>query len=278
MKKVLLIGELSEIVRSLNECLTDDFQIQLCSEELTNVQAMVKIIKPELIIICQIGVEEIDNAIFEWIHEKCSKTPVLGITTSDGWKQCQKFYKSEQFDVLFRPVAKKELLKKCYELLYPSGLTKLEGEVVESLQRKKKIMLVDDSALLLRSMKSMLEKHYDICLAKSGEQALKMIPRENPDLILLDYEMEGMDGRCTFETMKEDEDMRFIPVVFLTSVANRQSIYSVLKSKPEGYILKPPDENRIRQTIEEILSRGWASVSGNVKNGEKKQAHGLKIE
>ena len=68
-----------------------------------------------------------------------------------------------------------------------------------------------------------------------------------------DYEMEGMDGRDTFKAMKEDEDMKWIPVVFLTSVADRQSIYSVLKSKPDGYILKPPDEERIFETIEEIL-------------------------
>lgn len=252
MKKVLLVGELSEIVRSLNECLEDDFQVQLCSEQLENVQAMVKIIKPELIIICQIGVEEIDSAIFAWIHEKCAGTPALGITTSDGWKQCREFYKMEQFDALFRPVEKHELLKKCHEML--SGVSGgPEAEVIGSMQRKKKIMLVDDSALLLRSMKSMLEKHYDICLAKSGEQALKRIPKENPDLILLDYEMDGMDGKSTFEAMKEDEDMRWIPVVFLTSIADRKSIYSVLRSKPDGYILKPPDENRIRETIEEIL-------------------------
>lgn len=253
MKKVLLIGELSEIVRSLNECLANDFQVQLCSEQLTNVQAMVKIIKPELIVICQIGAEEIDNAIFAWLEEKCPKTPVLGITTSEGWQQCRDFYKSERVDVLFRPVAKGELLEKCYQLLKLTDGAKVTGKLINQPEQKKKIMIVDDSALLLRSMKSMLEKYYDICLAKSGEQALKMIPKENPDLILLDYEMEGMDGKATFEAMKEDEDMKWIPVVFLTSVANRQSIYSVLKSKPEGYILKPPDESRILETIEEIF-------------------------
>lgn len=253
MKKVLLVGELSEIARSLNECLEGDFQVQLCSEELANVQAMVKITKPDMVIICQIGVEEIDNAIFTWLREKCSGTPVLGITTSDGWKQCRDFYKGEQFDVMFRPVAKNELLKKCHELLggYRSGQS--ERSAQEQYRRKKKIMLVDDSALLLRSMKSMLQKYYDICLAKSGEQALQLIPKENPDLILLDYEMDGMDGKATFEAMKEDEDMKWIPVVFLTSIADRKSIYDVLRSKPDGYILKPPDEDRILEEIGKIF-------------------------
>lgn len=253
MEKILLIGELGEIVRSLNECLTDDFQVQLCSENLENVQAMIKIIKPKLIIISQIGIEDIDNEIFTWISEKYPEIPVLGITTSDKWKQYKEYYKSEQFTVLFRPVSKSELLSKCHELM---GTKKDEGlqQKNKASFRRKKIMIVDDSALLLRNMKRMLEHYYDICLAKSGEQALKAIPKENPDLILLDYEMEGMDGKSTFEAMKEDEDMMSIPVVFLTSVADRQSIYSVLKSKPDGYILKPPDESRIHETIKQILN------------------------
>lgn len=250
--KILLIGNLSEIVRDLNECLTEDFQVQLCSEEFENVQAMLRIIKPQLIIICQIGMEANDNVIFEWIHKKYTKTPVLGIATSEKWAQCREFYESEQFEVLFRPLAKSELLRKCYELLGEKCDPNLRQNKDASLRRKK-IMIVDDSALLLRSMKSMLEKYYDICLAKSGEQALEMIPQKNPDLILLDYEMDGMDGKTTFEAMKEDEDMRSIPVVFLTSVADKQSVYSVLKSKPDGYILKPPDEGRICETIQEIL-------------------------
>lgn len=120
-------------------------------------------------------------------------------------------------------------------------------------EQRKKIMIVDDSALLLRSMKSMLEKYYHVCLAKSGEQALSMIPDVKPDLILLDYEMDGMDGKDVFEAIKEDEDAQSIPIVFLTSVAKRDPIYSVLRLKPDGYILKPPDEKRILETIEEIL-------------------------
>lgn len=253
MKKIALIGELGEIVRSLNECLTEEFQVQLCSDQLENVKAMIKISKPDLIIICQIGVEEIDNAIFKWIQEECPQTPALGITTSEGWKQCQEFYGQEQFKALFRPITKRELLEKCHQMLKSDSDSNIEKEAVKQLTQKRKIMLVDDSALLLRNMKSMLENHYTICLAKSGEQALKLIPKERPDLVLLDYEMDGMDGKSTFETMKENEDMRRIPVVFLTSIVDRNAIYSVLKLKPDGYILKPPDKEKILETIEEIL-------------------------
>lgn len=254
MKKIVLIGELGEIVRSLNECLDGEFQVQLCSSQLENVKSVVKISKPDIIIICQIGIEEIDKAIFTWIQERCPQIPALGITTNEGWKLCREFYKTEQFDVLFRPVAKNELLEKCHHMTDP-GRDYRTPEYVPGNSHKRKIMLVDDSAILLRSMKSMLEKNYIVCLAKSGEQALKLIPKEKPDLILLDYEMEGMDGKSTFEAMKEDEDMKWIPVVFLTSIADRKSIYSVLKSKPEGYILKPPDAEKIFEIIEEIFKQ-----------------------
>lgn len=255
MKKALLIGELAEIVRSLNECLEGEYQVQICSEQLDNIKAMAKIVKPDIIIICQIGTKEIDNEIFAWLQEKCPQIPKLGITTSEGWQQCREFYKSEQFEVLFRPVTKQDLLKKCQEMLEPAGRGSAREEDRRYSRKKRKIMLVDDSAMLLRSMKSMLEKHYDICLAKSGEQALKLIPKEKPDLILLDYEMDGLDGKSTFEIMRADEDMKWIPVVFLTSVADRKTIYSVLQTKPDGYILKPPDEEKIFDTIEEIFNK-----------------------
>lgn len=123
------------------------------------------------------------------------------------------------------------------------------------IQGKKKILLVDDSAIMLRSLKSMLDKHYNVCLAKSGEQALRIIPGEKPDLVLLDYEMEGMDGKETFEKMKKNANMSTIPVIFLTSIADRKIIYSVLKTEPDGYLLKPPDEERILKTIEETLAK-----------------------
>lgn len=255
MKKVLLIGELNDLARNLNELLSEEFQVQICSWQVENVKSMIKIIRPDLLVICQIGVEEADSDVFDVIREKISVIPAIGITTKEKWEQCKTFYDSEHFSVMFRPLTGSKLLKKCHQLLDHSDVAELEEEEKPEgkSERKKKIMLVDDSPIVLRRMKSILERHYDICLANSGAKALELIPKQKPDLILLDYEMEGMDGKATFEEMKKDEEMKTIPVVFLTSVTDRQSIYAVLKSKPEGYILKPPDENRIIAEINKIF-------------------------
>lgn len=256
MKKILLIGELSEIVRSLNECLVEDFQVQLCSEQLENVQGMVKIIKPDLIVFCQIGIEELDCAVFEWLKLHCPKTPVLIISTTENWGKYRQYCESEQFDKMFRPVAKRDLVEKCYRMLKMSS-----GEYsVKALKQKKKVLIVDDSPLTLRNIKGILEERYTIFLATSGEQALKMIPQKQPDLVLLDYEMPGMDGKNTFEAMLEDEYAKDIPVVFLTSIADRKQIYAVLKSYPAGYILKPPDKERLVETIEDVLKGNLGGI------------------
>ena len=83
--------------------------------------------------------------------------------------------------------------------------------------------------------------------------ALKKLERELPDLILLDYEMPGLDGKETLEKIRADENMKNIPVIFLTGVADRQNIANVLHLNPMGYILKPPSQDKLFEAIEGAL-------------------------
>ena len=119
----------------------------------------------------------------------------------------------------------------------------------------KKIMLVDDSPIMLRNIKNILDKKYLVLLATSGRQALSAIPEKEPDLVVLDYKMPEMDGKTVFEEMQKDEYMKNIPVIFLTSVSDSKTIQSILKLKPAGYILKPPDQDKVLETIQEALRR-----------------------
>ena len=120
---------------------------------------------------------------------------------------------------------------------------------------KKRIMIVDDSAVMLRSMKGILDRTYTVYLSTSGKQALQAIPEKQPDLVLLDYKMPEMDGIAVLEAMRADDNMKDIPVVFLTSVADRKTVDSILRLKPAGYILKPPDQSKLLETIKEALRR-----------------------
>lgn len=251
MKKILLVGQLNEIMRSLNECLVNDFQVQICSEQFENVKGMLKIIKPEMLIINLVGEEELQTEMFEWLKVKHPTLPTLVISVREEWERYRLFCQGEQFHKMFRPVAKNDLLEMCYEILGMRQSAK-ENYIIKP-REPRKILLVDDSPLLLRNMKAILDEEYIVSLATSGEQAIKLIPQKQPDLILLDYDMPGMDGKKTFEALKADEDMKDIPVVFLTSVAQREQIYAVLPSRPAGYLLKPPNRKKLLDTIEDVL-------------------------
>ncbi len=82
---------------------------------------------------------------------------------------------------------------------------------------KKHILIVDDVTTNLKCVGEILRNDYALSMAKSGEQALQMIGKVKPDLVLLDVKMPGMDGYETFKAMKENPDTADVPVIFLTA-------------------------------------------------------------
>lgn len=117
------------------------------------------------------------------------------------------------------------------------------------------ILLVDDDALLLRSVKSMLDSRYSVAVATSGVQAMIAMGKRRPDLVLLDYEMPVCNGREMMEMIRADESLRDIPVIFLTGVSDREHIVAVLSLKPAGYLLKPVKQTRLLEEISKALNR-----------------------
>lgn len=253
MKRVLLIGELNQTVSTINRYLETKFQAQMCMDNLELVKGMVKVFEPDMAIVCLVGVGALDKRILDYFETRRRTIPVLLIGTPEECKFFQEYYEGEQFDYLTRPTTLTDLMDKC------SSVLQLEEDVVvievdEATEiEKKRILLVDDSGILLRSVKAMLVDKYEVAVATDGQKAIERARRRKPDLILLDYEMPVMDGKETLEVLRQDDELKDIPVVFLTSIANRDSINSVLKYKPEGYLLKPIDQNRMFETIEDIL-------------------------
>lgn len=247
MKKILVIGELSSTEKNLSDYLSGEYQVQLCTKQLDNIQAMTGILKPDLAILSHLN-EGVDQPILDWLQVKHAKMPVLILLSSKD-KQCYKeLFQKEQFEKLPPPINKTSLLNKCRQLLQ-------QNKPKKAKPGKKKILIVDDTPLMLRNLKKMLDNQFEVILATSGKQALHTIPQEEPDLVLLDYEMPEMNGKEVFETMLADEDMKYIPVIFLTSVSDRKAVFSILQSKPAGYILKPADQENLLKTVRDVLTK-----------------------
>lgn len=118
----------------------------------------------------------------------------------------------------------------------------------------KRILLVDDSLVQLRILEVLLRDKYEIMTSTSGFEGIRYATREHPDLILLDYDMPTMSGKEMFQELQKMEDTKDIPVVFLTGVQEKENVAEVLKLRPQGYLLKPVNQDLLLQTIQKILS------------------------
>ena len=192
MHKVSLVGELNDIMRDLNDSLSEKFKVQLCSARLDSLQGLLKIISPNLIVVNQIGIEEDGYSLLDFLKENYSWIPVVAIDIKEQAFRYEAYIKNPQFAVAYRPTTHGELLDICYKML---GIQKTLS-VRTNKPGRKQIMIVDDSAIMLRNFKSLLEIKYDVKIATSGELAIKMMKKEKPDLVLLDYQMPGLDGKA----------------------------------------------------------------------------------
>ncbi len=114
----------------------------------------------------------------------------------------------------------------------------------QKLFDRKRLLVVDDDTTMLKAIKNWLSDKYTVFMANSGAQAITMLAKETVDLILLDYEMPVADGPAVMEMLSTMEETRDIPVIFLTSKKDRDSVMKAVSLRASMYLLKslPPGE------------------------------------
>lgn len=122
------------------------------------------------------------------------------------------------------------------------------------MARQAKILIVDDDPVFVESTKAVLEsKNYQVSTAFDGDEGLQKVQEDRPDLIILDIIMPTKDGFTVCEQLKGDPQLSKIPVLMLTSFAEKKGETSIpvsegLGLEAEDYIDKPVSP-------EELLSR-----------------------
>lgn len=119
---------------------------------------------------------------------------------------------------------------------------------------RKRVLVVDDNPILLRTAKEMLDEQYQVSIAVSAEQAYKSISRNMPDIILLDYEMPFTNGIEVLEQLRQNATTKDIPVIFFTGSSDREVVEKLVGLKPDGYLLKPPNKKKMLSIIERTLN------------------------
>lgn len=131
---------------------------------------------------------------------------------------------------------------------------KLQGISEQKAERiEKTLLLVDDDAVMIRTLREGLSKSYKVLPANSGANALKILSRAKPDLILLDYEMPEMNGPQVLENLRANPETANIPVMFLTAKSDSGSIELIESLKPEGHMLKTLPLREIKAVIQKFF-------------------------
>jgi two-component system cell cycle response regulator DivK len=118
----------------------------------------------------------------------------------------------------------------------------------------KRVLIVEDNELNLKLIHDLLEAHgYATLETRDGREALKLARQHRPDLILMDIELPAVSGLEVTKWIKEDDELKTIPVVAVTAHAARGDEEKMREGGCEGYIAKPISVAGFLQTVERFL-------------------------
>ena len=252
-RNIIFVGDDNKINNELYQLLNWRFEVVRFAGNVDELEE-IHIQDFVLVVVSMVGKKTDYMEWFNRLSECETLLPVVTISTESESVAYAKFYENEQFHKILRPVTGRTILAKCRAII--AGECLEENETAkEKKNEKAHILVVDDNAMVLRNIKGILELEYTVAVAPSGVHAFVSIGKKMPDLILLDYEMPGMNGKEVLLKIREQEGYEDVPVVFLTSMDTREIVMELLALQPAGYILKPVDSQMLLERIEDIIGK-----------------------
>lgn len=111
------------------------------------------------------------------------------------------------------------------------------------------ILIVDDEISNIEIMSAVLEADYEICFARSGEQAIAIAHDVDPDLILLDIVMPGLDGYEVCQRLKQDPVLTDVPIIFTSGLGATEDEVRGLSVGAIDYVTKPIQPISLRTRV-----------------------------
>lgn len=117
-----------------------------------------------------------------------------------------------------------------------------------------RILVVDDQPANVRMLEAkLLAEYFDVCTAENGVDAIDIARQEQPDLILLDIMMPGIDGYETCQRLKADLQTRHIPVIMVTALDQREDRIRGLECGADDFLTKPIDDVTLFARVRSLL-------------------------
>ena len=123
-----------------------------------------------------------------------------------------------------------------------------------------KLLVVDDNPMVLAMLQQALAPLALVTTAADAADALLKAVDDVPDLLVCDYKMPGMDGRKTLEAIKQDDALKRIPVIILTTSADERDIQACYQTGANTYVQKPVSFEGLIEAIKRLKAY-WFEIA-----------------
>jgi two-component system, OmpR family, alkaline phosphatase synthesis response regulator PhoP len=129
---------------------------------------------------------------------------------------------------------------------------------------RKRILVVDDEIYIVHILEFTLTMEgYEVLTAADGEEALRRLEQDRPDLVVLDIMMPKIDGYEGLRRIRADEEFRTLPVILLSAKGRPVDRETGLEIGADDYIVKPFSPRRLLEKIQDLLERARLSQVSN---------------
>lgn len=118
---------------------------------------------------------------------------------------------------------------------------------------RKRVLIVDDEPTVRRVVRRMLARNYIVLEAENGVEAVNVVRREKPDLVLMDVVMPKMDGVGACRLIKSAPDTSVVPVIMLSARVYELDQKYAKDMGADGYLVKPFGSQELTETINKLL-------------------------
>lgn len=282
MKRILFVADFNDTAHCIQEAMLSQYQVQLCSmKNAEDVSHMIRMFRPDMVVVFISCYQNISSKLFYILTIVHAAIPIITIGKKEDTMQYEMLYSKTQYTHLYRPIKNRDIMKCIADRLHITEDENAEHKDISDISnyienedkiksktdiwddaeldneadadKRKHILFVDNDDEIYNNMKSIIGDRYRVSVACTELQAMRMLEKDRPDMMFLSYEMPLCEGRIMLEMIRSDEELRKLPVVFLTKIAEKRNIASIIRLKPAGCILKPLDKEIVTRIIEKCM-------------------------
>jgi DNA-binding NarL/FixJ family response regulator len=129
-----------------------------------------------------------------------------------------------------------------------------------------RVVLADDQALVRSGLRALLANSDDIQVvgeAGDGREAVAVVTRTQPDVVLMDVRMPGFDGIAATQRITSDQRLSEVAIIMLTTFDEDDQIFAAIRAGASGYLLKDAEPDDLREAIR-VVAAGDALLSASI--------------